>query len=92
MSAQVVVWRRHKCSQNHREYAAWIKCAIGARRVLWVQGSGPYAVISWCGGCRDVTVTLHVNPAKAAEAMRQINRLGCGGRCHKSHEVVEVVL
>lgn len=92
MSAQVITWRRHKCSQNHREYSAWIKCAIGARRVLWVQGSGPYATISWCGAANDVTVVLNSNAAEALTALRQINRTGCGGRCMGTHQVVEVVL
>ncbi|MDZ8202087.1 hypothetical protein RZO50_11220 [Microbacterium sp. SSW1-59] len=92
MSAQVGTWRRHKCSQNHREYHAWIKCKIGARRVLWVQGSGPYATISWCGAANDVSVTLHGNAADALAALKQINRLGCCGRCTGNHQVVEVVL
>lgn len=92
MSAQVVTWRRHKCSQTHRKYAAWIKCAIGHRRVLWVQGSGPYATISWCGAANDVTVALHGNLATAIAAVRKLNRLGCSGRCTGNHQIVEVVL
>jgi len=92
MSAQVVTWRRHKCSQNHREYHTWIKCKIGASRVLWVQGTGPYATISWCGAANDVTVTLHGNLTEAVSALKQINRTGCGGRCTRDHQVVEVVL
>jgi hypothetical protein len=92
MSAQVVTWRRHKCSANHREYSAWIKCAIGERRVLWVQGSGPYATISWCGAANDVTVTLYSNLSEALVALKQINRMGCSGRCTHSHQVAEVVL
>lgn len=92
MNAQVVTWRRHKCSSNHREYHTWITCAIGARRVAWVKGSGPYATISWCGAANDVTVVMHSNLAEAVAVRKQLDRSRCGGRCSRNHQVVEVVL
>lgn len=92
MSAPVATWRRHKCTRQHREYHTWIECAIGSRRIAWVLGDGPYATISWCGAWNEVSVTLHSSLTDAVAALKQINRTGCGGRCSRTHQVVEVML
>lgn len=90
MSTQLVTWRRHKCNRTHSGPNTWIKCAIGAHRVLWVKGSGPYATISWCGEWDEVTVVLHEYLANAQMSLREINRTSCGARCLKRHQTVKV--
>ncbi len=92
MSAPIVTLRRHKCTRQHQDYPTFIRCAIGKRRVLWMQGYGPYATISRCGGPNDVSVMLHPRLGDAQTALKDLNRLGCGGRCSGNHELAEVVL
>lgn len=87
---RVATWRKHKCDSTHRTTRTWIQCAIGKRRVLWIVGTGDYASISWCGNWDHVTVVLHRAAQDASAAADFIDRIGCGGRCTGSHQVIEV--
>lgn len=92
MSARLVAWRKHSCARNHRTYPAWIRCAIGVRRLLSVQGDDPYAIVSWCGRSDEVTVVMYADLAEAMAERKQLDRMTCGRRCVRLHELVEVVL
>ena len=48
-----------------------------------IEGSGPYACISLCGGAP--TVSLHADHRAAIGAVIWLNRYGCGGACTGNH-------
>ena len=60
------------------------------RRAVWIEGDGPYACVAYCG--RGTTVSLHETVEQARAAMREIDRLGCGGFCIGRHRVIELRL
>lgn len=79
------VYRNHRCTSRHRSARTFIRCAI--RHLEWVHGSGEIALIAWCS---HPTVTLH-NTLPDAEAAKQIiDGGGCGGRCHRHHDIVRI--
>lgn len=78
------VYRQHGCSSIHRTYNRLARCMI--RRVAWVSGEGPYALIAWC---RVPTVTLYETPERAHAALEALG--ACGGHCTRRHEVVALV-
>lgn len=60
------------------------------RRADWqnVGGRGPWLTVAWC---RTLTVHRHEDLESAQSAMRSIDRTGCGGGCHREHELLEAV-
>lgn len=80
-------YRIHNCASQHRTERTFVKCAI--RRLEWVHGHGPFAVISWC---RYRTVTLHPTLEAATAALSLIDGGACGGRCRRAHELVQIQL
>lgn len=76
------------CTTRHRTYRTLAKCIWG-RRVEWVDGDGPHALLAWC----DVlTITLWQDLADAVAAKRGIDRLACGHACRRDHQIVRLDL
>ena len=42
--------------------------------------------------CRAVTISLWESREAAEEAKRRIDQFGCGGGCHRAHELVRMTL
>lgn len=80
-------YRRHYCSQRHRLYSTMAKCIW--HHAVWVVGEGPYALLAHC---RGTTVSLWTEQEDALSSKEFIDRLGCGGRCHRDHEIVRLEL
>ena len=81
------VYWRHRCTSLHRTPRTFLRCAI--RRLEWVHGTGDIALIAWCS---VPTITLH-ETTEAAESVRElIDAGGCGGRCHRQHDIVRIAL
>lgn len=81
----------HNCERNHRTYKAFAKCVWP--RAEEVVGEGRLATITRCGsgGYRSyVVVHLHSDPSRAQAALDLIDETGCGGRCSRNHELVEL--
>jgi hypothetical protein len=51
----------------------------------WIAGNGRHATVAHC---RAVTVELHDTMADARAALAFIDRIGCGGSCHRRHEII----
>lgn len=83
--APFAVWRRHRCGRSHRTPETFLRCAIP--RLAWVTGQGRMAVIAWC---RTPTATLWDSHDEAFKALEFIDSFGCGGGCHRRHQVVAV--
>jgi len=58
------------------------------KKAIWIHGDGRYATLSACGG--NLTVMLHETPQNARDAMRDIDKLGCGGACVNKHWLVDL--
>jgi hypothetical protein len=52
-----------------------------------IEGEGRYAVLARCG---LLTINLCPTIEEAEEQKRFIDEIGCGGRCSKRHEVVDL--
>lgn len=81
------IYRRHRCTSQHRTARTFVKCSI--RRLEWVHGTGQIALIAWC---RTPTVTLHDDAANALDTKRMIDGCGCGGQCLGRHDIVLIDL
>jgi hypothetical protein len=57
-------------------------------KAAWLVGDGRYATLAHCGG--DLRVMLHETEETARTALKFIDDLGCGGGCHKHHELVDL--
>lgn len=84
-AAGVKTYQHCYCDKTHRSYATKAKCLW--KRAYWITGDGPYAVLAWC---RVLTVTLHNTADDAQAAKRWIDETACGGRCHRSHEIIRI--
>jgi len=85
MTAVLKVYRRHNCHAEHRTLRALAKCMWP--RAVWVAGEGRYATLAHC----DVlTVQLHQTREAAESALGMIDRTGCGGGCHRHHELIRL--
>ncbi|MGO1385741.1 MAG: hypothetical protein ACTHU1_13275 [Arachnia sp.] len=80
-------YRNHNCTARHRSHRTAARCMIP--RSAWILGTGPFAVIAWCG---VPTITLHSNPDEARAALETVDATGCGGRCQRRHELVLIAL
>jgi hypothetical protein len=80
-------YRQHDCTAKHRTYNRMARCIW--RRAHWVNGEGPYAVVAYCNGA---TITLWAEPEDASAVLKQIDHGGCGGFCHKKHDLLVLVL
>ncbi|GAA2855491.1 hypothetical protein GCM10010472_10980 [Pseudonocardia halophobica] len=78
-------YRRHNCGSHHRSPRTFAKCVW--KRAHWVNGSGPFATVSYC---RGVTVMLHATETSATEALNGIGAYGCGGACCRRHDLVRL--
>lgn len=54
----------------------------------WVEGSGPYATLAYCGG--KLTIARWSTLEKAISAKRAIDGGGCGGGCCKVHLIAHI--
>jgi hypothetical protein len=78
------------CGKRHRSIYAVANCVWPNN--FWVNGDGPYATVSYCGRPEKtwrwhVSVMLHHDEATARKALERIDRLGCGGHCHRDHQL-----
>lgn len=79
-------YREAACdSHRHRTYRAVARCVWP--RAYWIDGEGAWASLAHCN---VLTVELHRTRAKAEQARRFIDDVGCGGRCCRDHEVVRL--
>jgi hypothetical protein len=53
----------------------------------WVSGEGRYASLAHC---RELTIQLYDDEIVALLAKRVIDDSGCGGACHRDHEVIDL--
>jgi len=53
----------------------------------WIVGQGRYGVFAWC---RILTITLWDTQEQAERSKALIDATGCGGDCHKEHEVFKL--
>ena len=53
----------------------------------WIKGDGPFALVA---SCYVVTVSLHHSLEAAEKQKGFIDRFGCGGRCSRGHEIVDL--
>jgi len=81
------VYRRHYCTRRHRNYHTLARCVWP--RAEWIAGDGPYATLAYC---RVLTVELHRTREAADKALSEVERWGCGGRCHGEHELIVLQL
>jgi hypothetical protein len=72
---------------RHRSYRTLAKCIWP--QAYWVAGEGPWASLAHCN---VLTIELHRTRATAEAAKRAIDGTGCGGRCHRHHEIVHLAL
>ena len=56
------------------------------RHAVWVQGNGPYAVLSYCDG--TITISRWAKVEDAIVAKRTIDGSRCGGGCVKVHVII----
>jgi hypothetical protein len=56
------------------------------RHAVWVQGNGPYAVLSYCDG--TITISRWAKVEDAIGAKRTIDGSGCGGGSVKVHVII----
>lgn len=56
------------------------------RYSIWCQGSGPYAVLAYCGN--ELTISRWSSLAEAVTAKQQIDGSSCGGSCAKVHLII----
>jgi hypothetical protein len=80
------IYRRHNCTAKHRTSRTLAKCMFP--RAEWVSGRGEFATLAHC---RVLTIELHETIEKAQTALRLIDSTGCGGMCHRHHELVQLV-
>ena len=78
-------YRRHYCEKAHRTYRTTAKCLW--KRAAWITGEGPYASVA---NCRALTVILYTTAEDAQKAKQFIDNVGCGGQCHKRHEIIKI--
>ena len=88
------VWRQHNCSRKHRTYLTMAKGIWND--APWVSGEGAIALVA-CRPSGPVryrhgAVSLHQTADSALEAKTLIDETGCGGRCHRDHRIVQLVL
>lgn len=79
------VYREHKCTRRHRSSLAAARC-VWRRRVCWIDGSGWWAAVAYCGRC--TSVSLWPTRDEASSAVEFIDSLGCGGECTHNHRLV----
>ncbi|MEU5624243.1 hypothetical protein [Streptomyces tendae] len=79
-------YRRHNCTRTHRTWTTLAKCIWP--RATWIHGNGPYASVARCG--RGTTVQLCTSPEDAQEMKDAIDSTGCGGRCMRRHELIQL--
>lgn len=76
----------HACHRAHRTHRALARCRWPG--AVWIAGAGRYALVTYCGGPREVAVSLWptLDAARAAETALP----GCGHACRgpAGHEVV----
>lgn len=53
----------------------------------WIRGDGRFALVA---DCNYTTVTLHETLERAEEVKAEIDRFGCGGRCIRSHKIMDL--
>lgn len=79
------VYRKHNCTSQHRTWRTHAKCVWP--KAYWVHGEGPFASVAWC---RVLTIQLYESAGEAQQAKEIIDKTGCGGVCHRQHELVEL--
>ena len=82
-----VRYRQHHCQATHRTTTTFLRCAF--KRIAWISGTGPYALIAWCG---TTTITLWETHTAAADAQSALDSHGCGGRCYGKHTLALINL
>ena len=82
------VRRQHNCTSKHRSYARMAWCVW--RRAVWIIGDAAFGCVSSCPG--GVTVELYSTADAAQAAKDRIDATGCGSRCVRRHEVIQLVL
>ena len=78
-------YRNHYCSARHRTFPTLAKCLWP--RAEWIIGNGPVALLAHCG---VLTVSLYPNRDELQPALDMINRTGCGHRCGRRHEIIQL--
>jgi hypothetical protein len=58
-----------------------------SKRAAWVSGEGPILLLAHC---RQLTITRWNKSSDAYKRKEFIDRLGCGGACCGSHEIVRL--
>lgn len=56
-------------------------------QAIWIEGTGHLALVAYC---KETTVSLWTDLAKAIEAKDWIDDCGCGGRCLKHHFIMDL--
>jgi hypothetical protein len=80
-----------RCGRRHRGWRTVVECRFGP--LLWSMGTAPFSGPAWCSvsWCRpQTTVIIYDNEAEALKAKALIDRLACGGRCCRRHDVVRL--
>lgn len=95
--ARPVIARRVK---KTRKRLTWKRLArLRWPKAVWIHGDGPFASVAHCPVYTDSshnrilrwgTVELHKRREDAEEALRIITGSGCGGDCHRDHELVDL--
>lgn len=82
-----VVTLIHRCRTHTKHRATRARALCEWPRAHWIAGEGEWALLAHCG---VLTVSLH-NTWQAAESDRaDLDKHGCGHRCHGAHEVVRL--
>ena len=81
-----------ECGRTHRTWSTLLHCWYPSAEWIDCMGvlptAGPvYVVLAHCGG---LTVTVWRDLERAAAAKSGIDRLACGGRCRKAHELIMI--
>lgn len=75
----------HRCPRQHKSYQALAQCLWP--RALWIEGEGPHASVTWCGG---LTVVLAGTPYEAWRWLA--GGQYCGSRCQSVHALLRLSL
>lgn len=57
------------------------------RGAEWIQGEGQFALHARCG---VLTIQLYPTYSEALGAIKELDRLGCGGKCIEDHFIMEI--
>src|SRR5260370_27493600 len=82
-----------KCRRCRQRHCSWRRVAqCRWPRACWIAGEPPITgpCFALLAHCNVLTVTLLANRAEAEESKTGIDRLACGSRCRRNHQIIRL--